>query len=149
MRTLLIASDLGQLRAYVASRDSDDRSPTIELIQESDFLGRRHHFADRDTDQGGRFPSGAAGMQGGMPNGEQHEEMEKAQRVRMRQVAEAVDVLAAADEEAEIYFAAPKPVHRHLVALLNPAVRKRIRKRLELDLVKLPKLELLRRFEQC
>ena len=139
MKKLLIATDLGQLRAYRSEQDFDDPSPTIDLIQESDFLGRHHQFADRDTDQAGRFREG-------LSDGEQHAEVLESERVRMRQVADAVGMLAAAEGEVEIYLAAPKPVHRQLISLLSAAVRNRIRKSLELDLVKLPKRELLQRF---
>lgn len=139
MKKLLIATDLGQLRAYRSEQEFDDPSPTIDLIRESDFLGRHHLFADRDTDQAGRFREG-------LSDGEPHAETGEAERVRMRQVAQAVTTLAEAEGEAEIYFAAPKPVHRQLLALLGAAVRNRIRKSLELDLVKLPRRELLRRF---
>lgn len=147
MRKLVIVTDLGQLRAYLIRQEFDDPSPTIDLVRDADFLSRHHRFADRDTDQAGQFPAGAAAMACGMPHGEQHDEIQEVARARIRQVAAAVSELAGSEPEAGIYFAAPKPVHRQLVSQLGDAVQKRISKSLQLDLVKVPKLDLLRRFE--
>lgn len=145
MKALMIATNLGQLKAYRVIRDPDEPSPTIDLIEERDLAGRSSHVAERVTDQAGRFPSGSVGM----AYGERHGEAEKAERDALDEVASSVEKLAAAETESILYLAAPKTIYGQLKKRLSSPVQKRIRRSLELDLTKLPKLDLLQRFDKA
>lgn len=140
----MIATDLGQLRAYRVIRDPDEISPTIDLIEERDFVGRSRHLAERVTDQAGRFPSGSEGM----AFGERHGEAEQAERAALDEVVRAVEELAATEAESILYLAAPKTIYGDLTKRLSSPVQKRVRRSLELNLTKLPKLDLLHRFDE-
>ena len=144
MKTLIVATDLGRLRAYRAVQDFDDPSPTIETVREEDFEDRHSRVANRVTDQAGRFPSGNEGMS----YGERHGESEEARQAQLRLVADAVNEVAESEPEMEIYFAAPQSIFSRLREMIGPTVNSRISKSLALDLVKVPKLDLLRRFEE-
>ena len=145
MNTLMIAADLGQLKAYRVVHDPDEPSPTIDLIGDEDFENDHSRFANRDTDQAGQFPSGPSGMAAG----ERHGESEEARRVQLGKVASAIDLLAHSEPGSRILLAAPKPIIQQLLDLLATDVRDRIQKELALGLTKEPKLKLLQRFDSA
>lgn len=144
MNSLLIVADLGRMKAYRVTRDElqPDTSPAFLDLADEDLANLHSRVSDRVTDKAGRFAYGS----GSIAVGERHNEEKEAEENQLRAIAGRINRVAAA-EQGKIYLAAPQTMLRNLVESLEPAVRDRIRRDLALDLVKAPKLELLRRFE--
>lgn len=143
MNVLIITADLGRIKAYSVTQESDEESHCIKLIGDLDLNNAYSRFANRDTDQAGRFPSG----QSGMAAGERHEEKTEARRVQMKRVAAEINSIVEGSPEAPIYLAAPQTINQQLLDQLNSETRERIRRNLARDLVKETKSDLLQRFE--
>lgn len=152
MDTLLIVTDLGRMRCWRLRRDPDqpELSPTFETVADESLETSHSYYADRNTDQGGRFASRAASgnpASPGMSTGERHGEEEQAEKDGILQLAEVIARVVEGSPGLPVYFAAPQAIHRRLFDLLPGGVTGRIRKDLALDLTKAEKLDLLRRFE--
>lgn len=145
MKTLVIATDLGRLKAYRVTQEMDEPSPKFEEICDEDFANRHSRYANRNTDQAGRFPSGLSGM----THGERHGEANQARLDQAKLVAEKIVELAGVEPGCDIFFAAPQAISAELLQHIDGSVAGRIRKQLALDLVKVPRLELWRRFEEA
>lgn len=139
----MIVTDLGRMKAFRITRDEDapNTSPAFTDLVDDDLDNLHSKVSDRVTDQAGRFPSGPSGM----AIGERHSEEDEARQNQLHAIADRINRVAG-DERGEIYLAAPPTMQRPLLAQLSSAVRGRILRNLALDLVKVPKLELLRRF---
>ena len=140
----MIVTDLGRMKAFRLTRDEDapNTSPAFTDLVDDDLENLHSKVSDRVTDQAGRFPSGPSGM----ANDERHSEEEEARQNQLQSIAERINKVAG-EENGDIYLAAPATMQRQLLSELSAGVRRRILRNLALDLVKVPKLELLRRFE--
>ena len=144
MNSMIIVADLGRMKAYRLTRDElqPNTSPAFEDLADVDLENQHSHISDRVTDKAGRFNYGA----GSIAVGERHSEEDQAETRQLQAIAESIDQVAGSDQ-TDIYLAAPQPMIRQLLDAINPRVRKRIRKDLPLNLVKAPKLDLMKRFE--
>lgn len=144
MNILLIVADLGRVKAYRITRDDDDpnTSPAFEDLADDDLENQHSRVSDRVTDQAGRVAYGS----GSVALGERHHEEEEARTNQLKTVAERINTIAG-DKSGSIHLAAPQPILRQLLDALDAGVRGRIRKSLGRDLVKSPKLDLLKRFD--
>ena len=106
-----------------------------------DLANLHSKVSDRVTDKAGRFDYGP----GSQSVGERQSEQEEAEARQLDGIAQAIHEAVGAGNE-DIYLAAPKEIIADLVSLLDPAVDRRIRNQLPLNLVKAPKLGLLERF---
>ncbi|MDX1680509.1 MAG: host attachment protein [Akkermansiaceae bacterium] len=142
MNSLIILADLGRVKAYRITCDDDDprTSPAFEDVLDVDLQNQHSKVSERYTDKAGRFAYG----KGSQSVGENHNEEDEAEAQQMGSVADVIQEAAKGD--SDIYFAAPKEIVADLQKTLDAALRKRIKKTLELNLVKTPKLELLDRF---
>lgn len=140
---LLIVTDLGRMKAFRITRDDNDpaASPAFTELADDDVENLHSRVSDRVTDQAGRFPSG----NGGMSIGQRHGEEQEARGRQLAVIAERINRVAAGGDSG-IYLAAPPTMARPLLDAIAADVRRRIRRYLTLDLVKAPKLDLLRRF---
>lgn len=143
MNLILVVADLGRVKAFRLRKDEDDpnASPAFEDLLDDDLENQHSRVSDRVTDQAGRFPSGPSGM----AIGERHSEEENARQNQLQAIADTINQLAAR-EDGKIYLAAPQTTIQHLLDELDNGVRGRVEKELALDLVKAPKLDLLKRF---
>ena len=144
MNLLLIVADLGRVKAFRLTRNDDDphASPAFQDLLDEDLENQHSRVGDRVTDQAGRFPSGPSGMAAG----ERHSEVEEARHNQLQAVASVINGLAGR-EKGRIYLAAPQTMLRQLLETLDGEVRQRVEKELPRDLVKTPKLDLLKRFD--
>jgi len=144
MYSLIIVADLGRMKAYRITRDElqPNSPPSFEDLADIDLENQHSKVSDRFTYQAGRFKSGT----GSASAGERLSEEERAEGQQLEAMAETISDVAAATE-GKIYFAAPQTVLRQLVGALKAEVRQRITRELPLNLVKAPKLDLLKRFE--
>ncbi len=148
MNRLLITADLGRLKIYRVKQDElFDTKPSIKLEQEFDPPDLHSRFAERDTDEAGRFPRGTPSKTaGGMSYGERHNEEREAEEHQLHLVAGTINAAVEAEGGQGFYLAAPQTVHKRLLDLLTPEARNCLLEHLAVDLNKAPKLELLRRF---
>ncbi|MBB5351032.1 protein required for attachment to host cells [Haloferula luteola] len=144
MKRLLIVADLGRMKAYRISKDDDDptTSPAFEDLKDIDLENRHSRVSDRFTYQAGRMSHGP----GGNSVGERHREQAEVEGNQLLAIAGHIDAVAQGADET-ICLAAPKTILAKLRDSLSAGVRQRIVKDLPLDLVKVPKRELLQRFE--
>lgn len=143
MNLMMIVTDLGRMKAFRITRDDDDptESPAFTDLADDNLENRHSKVSNRVTDQAGRFPSG----KGGMAVGERHSEEEEARHTQLQAIAGRINRIASG-ENTPIYLAAPPTILHKLLDELTADVRQRIGKDLALDLVKAPKLDLLKRF---
>lgn len=144
MNSLLIVADLGRMKAYRVTRDElqPDTSPAFQDLADDDLANQHSKVSERVTDKAGRFDYGP----GSVAVGERHNEQKEAEENQLQAIAERINDVAGG-ESSKIYLAAPQTMLRNLLEALSPDVRGRIKRDLALDLVKAPKLELLKRFE--
>ena len=144
MNVLMIVTDLGRMKAFRITRDDDDptTSPAFTDLADDDLENSHSKVSDRVTDQAGRFPTG----NGGMAIGERHNEEEEARQHQLDAIVDRIHSVASG-EKTPIYLAAPQTILGQLFDKLGADIRHRVRKDLPLDLVKAPKLDLLKRFE--
>lgn len=144
MNSMIIVTDLGRMKAYRVTRDDlqPNTSPAFEDLADIDLENQHSHVSDRVTDKAGRFNYGA----GSIAVGERHSEEGEAESKQLHAIAEAINRVAGSDS-TDIYLAAPQPMIRLLLETIAPPVRQRIRRELSVNLVKAPKLDLLKRFE--
>jgi hypothetical protein len=71
---LVIAADLGLLRAYRVVQGVTDRRPHLELVEELKPENAHQKLSDQVTDEAGRFPKGGGTghVQGDLSVGERH-----------------------------------------------------------------------------
>lgn len=143
MNSLMIVTNLGRMKAFRITNDEDDpnTSPAFTDLADDDLENLHSKVSDRVTDQAGRVPYGP----GSHAMGERHNEEQEARQSQLQAIARRVNAVASGDE-GKIYLAAPQTILKQLLDQLTADVRNRIRKELDLDLVKAPKLDLLKRF---
>jgi len=146
MKRLIIAADLGHLKAFDVSRDGSGSSPRIRSLRHDTFEGYKPRAKDRLTDSAGRFPGGAPG-QGGMGYGEEHNEQLEMKKRQLKVVAESIDEVAQSEAWDEIYLASPPSMHLALFEMLSSDVREKVREHIPADLVKVPDKDLVSRFD--
>lgn len=144
MNSIIIVTDLGRMKAYRITRDElqPGTSPAFEDLADVNLDNQHSHISDRVTDKAGRFGYGS----GSIAVGENHNEENEAEENQLQAIAGEINKIAG-NQDCDIHLAAPKTIFHRLMEALNPDVRRRIKRDLALNLVKLPKLELLQRFE--
>lgn len=143
MNAIIILADLGRMKAYRITRNDLDSasSPAFADLADVDLVNQHSKVSDRMADKAGRFAYGS----GSKSVGERQSEQDEAEGRQLDGIAGAIHGAAGTGDE-DIYLAAPKEIIADLVDLLGPGVGQRIRKQLALNLVKVPKLDLLERF---
>jgi len=149
--TLIIAADLGLLRAYRQIKASQGHQPHLQLIAELKPVEAHEKLSDQVSDQAGRFPrgGGAGGTPGDLSAGENlHQEGEQEHRLIQR-LAETIDELLADGEVTACLLAVSAPIHQQLFDALEPKTRGKIRQVLASNLAKTEPSELLEHFEKA
>lgn len=140
MNSLIIVADLGRMKAYRITQDDlqPDSPPSFTNLADIDLENQHSKVSDRFTYQAGRSK--------GHTVGERHSEREEAEGQQLDSMAETINEVVKT-EGGEIYLAAPQTILRPLLDALDTKVRGRVKRDLGLNLVKAPKLDLLKRFE--
>ena len=143
MNARIVVSDLGRMKVYGISRDELEpgASPAFEDVADVDLVNQHSRVSDRMADKAGRFSYGP----GSKDVGERHHEQDEAESQQLGSIAAAIS--EATGSQHDVFLAAPKEIVSNLVAALDSKVSARIVKTLPLNLVKAPKLELLKRLE--
>lgn len=145
--SLIIAADLGGLKAFRLTRDEITETRRIELIQRSDAPRGDERISDRVTDQAGRFPVGNAIAGGQMSHGENHNLESEIQARAIRKVAEEIGEWVAEENPKNWYLAANNEIEQRIVDALDDSVRRKLTKRVRRNLTKVDKSELLAHFD--
>ncbi|MGB6222500.1 host attachment protein [Haloferula sp.] len=144
MESIIIVADLGRMTAYRITQDElqPGTSPAFDELADVNLENLHSKVSDRVTDKAGRFSYGS----GSIAVGERHHEEREAEDQQLHSIIGNIERVAGDGDQA-IYLAAPQTMMRQLIEALSPKVRKRIRRDLALNLVKAPKLDLLKRFQ--
>ena len=145
--SIIIAADLGCLKAFRFTRDEITETRKIELIQRSDSQEGHERISDRVTDQAGRFPVGNAAAGGQMSHGENHNLEHEMQSRAIRQLAEEIGQCVAGENPKNWFLAANSEIDQKIVDALDESVRQKLSKRIRRNLTKADKMELLELFE--
>lgn len=141
---LIVVADLGRVKAYRVTRDEMSPNPRLQLVDDVELTDAHGKVLDKVTDKAGRFPGNGTGP-GGMSIGEPHNFHLENERRLLRQVAERINDLV---KGVRIwYLAAVKEINPRLVESLSPQARATMAKNLPADLIKIPKDEILERFQ--
>jgi len=136
--SLIVTADRGSLKAYKVN-ETPNRGPSLQLVQAVDFTDAHGRYADKVTDQAGRFPTGDGTSQSGRHQNSVAErqgiETENDRRI-FHELAETIAKVVKAEGGEGWSFAAPASIHTAIVALLPAAVRGRIVEHVKSDLVK-------------
>jgi hypothetical protein len=143
--TLVVVADLGCFKAYKVENNQTTRTPRLELIEQFDNPEAHGRLVDKVSDQSGRFPRGTGG--GAMSDGERHNIGLEMRKRFVKQLAQRFNSLARNQEIERCLCAVSKEINRLLVEELEPGVRAKIEKTLPVDLTKLDRTEILKRFE--
>ncbi|HYG25186.1 MAG TPA: host attachment protein [Verrucomicrobiae bacterium] len=148
--TLIIVTDLEQLKAYRVDNDPLHSNPRLELI-DTFKTGAARKLVEETTDLAGRFPraSVAHEIMGGMSAGERHNiELEKRKRC-LRQLSRRINGLVKAPDVERCFLACSREINNALLAELDPEVRARIEIDVASDLTKVNRSDLLSHFKSA
>jgi len=143
---LVIASDLGLLRAYRVVRGAARRLPHLELVEELAPQSAHLKLSARVSDKAGRFPQGrganpaAGNLSAGEPN---KSELEQTRRL-VRLFAARINTLLRDDVVEDCWLAASPPIRHRLLNQLKAPARAKIRKTFALDLARAHPVKVLR-----
>lgn len=148
---LFIVADLGLLRAYREVQRRQDRQPHLELLEELTLESAHAKLSEQVTDQAGRFPKGAGtgDVPGDLSAGERlNLETEQSRRL-ISQLAGRINALLADDAVTQCALAASAPVHKQLLAALNPGARRKLSQVLASNLARTDPQELPAHFAKA
>ena len=141
--TLIIATDLGNFRAYRLIR-TERNTPRLEIVEEFESVDAHGKLGDKVTDQAGRYRAPALPM--GMSYGERQKIDLELRRRLIKQVAEQLRKIVSRAEVETCYFAASPEINQQILEEAGPAVRAKIEKNVACNLTNVEKAELLRHF---
>lgn len=157
MNRLILTANLGLLKVYRVTMDElSDPSPSIRLERVFDPPDKHSRFEERDTDKAGRFSMGSrhsapggsgGGFTSGMGHGERHNEKLETEKSQLALIVDTINEILSRESGREFYLAAPEPIHNRFLEGLSGEARGRLLEHIPADLNKVPRMELLRRFQ--
>ena len=140
----MIATDLGELKAYIVVLEAKKR-PRIYLIEDVAFVNAHHRVAEMVTDMAGRHarPTAKAWT---APIADDHNIQLETERRLLNEIAFHIKHIIDENDHQGVWLAAHKEMHRQLLDELPHQTRAMIEKELPRDLVKADKFELLEQF---
>ncbi len=144
---LVLLADLGTLKAYKVTRDELHGHPRIDLVENMENVNAHQRISDMVTDQAGRFGVGNGVAAGQMSHGENHNLKTENEKRSIELLSSRVNEIVGGSDAAHFYFAAPAQINQRVVDGFSSAVRAKMQKNLNSDLIKIDKSELLARFQ--
>jgi ATP-dependent exoDNAse (exonuclease V) beta subunit len=141
----IVAADRAHLRIYQQESAGEDYD--MQIASSLDLASGKQSYTARDTDQAGRFP----GSKGTSPGGSIDERLPMQEEQQKRAAAEVgahVNEFLQQHPGATWDFAAGPVMHRAILDVLDPDVRKRLGATLVKELVNQPLPELRAHFSQ-
>ena len=138
---LVIVADLQHFKLFRVKTDPSGRE-SLECLLSSDSLDVHQKPSEKLSDRSGHCET-AWGVQGG---GENHNMAEEEEQRRVHELVGQILQALATHEHEEVYFAAPKHIHKNIIEHLSPALKTHLTCNVALDLTKTPTDEILRHF---
>lgn len=145
--TMIVVTDLEQLKAYQLDDDPMHSNPRLELVERFN-TGAARKLVEETTDLSGRFRRAIGSREScGMSDGERHNiELEKRKRC-LRQIAERINILLRDSGVERCFLAASREINNALIDELTPQARSKIEIDIASDLTKVNKADLLGHFK--
>ncbi len=146
---LLVVADRGGLKAFRVEPNPTPRAPRLRPVQALDLTISHGRFADKVTDQAGRFGAGSANGTPGAGGVAEHTtiDLENSRRA-VKQVAEQIAAVVKQEQTEGLLLAAPASMNAALVEELPTELRNRIVENVSADLLRLDTAKLASHF-QC
>ncbi len=141
--TLIVVIDLGLLKAYRLEHTRLN-TPRLTLVEEFATADAHEKLADKLTDQAGRYRVPTSNM--AMSGGERQKIALEFRKRSIKQLAEVLSRLLSNGEVDQCYLAASKEINHPIVDELSAPARAKITKKLQADLTKIDKGDLLDHF---
>lgn len=141
---LIIATDLGRLRAYRIEL-TPKGTPHLDPVADLMLLDAHRRFADRVTDMAGRH-SGPTQKRWGTPMADDHNLRLETERRLIKEIAKHVEQIVLENGHEGVWFAAHKEINHQILDELPRPIGARIEKNLSRDLTKAEPTELLDQF---
>ena len=149
MKKLIIAANLGRIRVLKYREAGLDPIDHEHLLDEPTESGKEHVLSVQEwvTDKAGRFSQGnAAGVEGGMSYGEEHELKDEIERNAMRRVAARIGEIVREEDHPIWVLAAPRSILPRLESMLPVDARQSLEYTVSSDLTRCPLPEMEERF---
>ncbi|MCC5845273.1 MAG: host attachment protein [Verrucomicrobia bacterium] len=149
-KTIIIVTDLGLLRAYLKTDPDNGRPPSLERIEEWKPERARQKRSEQVSDQAGRFPqgAGAVNISGNLSAGESLNTETEQERRSIVELAGRINTLLADPAVTHCLLAVSAPIHKQVLAALEPAARAKITSVIASNLAKTDPGKLLGYFER-
>jgi len=138
---MIVLADLGRVKAFRVTYDMMTSKPQLEQIYDCEFLEAHGRFAERVSDQAGRF---AVNGSPGASTSENHSLRVETDRRLVRMVAEKISELV--QGEQYWFLAAGPEINHRILEHLPPETRAALYKNIPADLVKTPKHQIMDHF---
>lgn len=146
--TIVIVTDLQELKAYRIDDDPQHSRPRLDLVEQF-HTGANRKLVEEATDLAGRFPRATVSREimAGMSQGERHNiELEKRKRC-LRALAQRVNSLLKAPDVERCFLAASREINNALLDELDYQARSKIEVNIPSDITKVGRSELLGHFK--
>lgn len=135
MKNVVIATNLGRLKAYKMAKAAPGRGQKLDLIEDINFVDAHTRFRDQVTDQAGRFH-----IDGKHPyltsDYEALGTKREMERRLIREVADEIEAILEREASEGWYMLAGPEIHNALLELIKPELRERLINSLLGDYVK-------------
>ena len=145
---LLVVADRGGLKAFRVESNPAPRPPRLRQVQSLDLTISHGRYADKVTDQAGRFGTGSASSAQSAGGTAEHTtiDLENSRRA-IKQVAEQIVAVVKQEKTDGLLLAAPALMNTALVQELPPDLRSRLVENVSADLLKIDTAKLVSHFQ--
>lgn len=145
-KVIIVVADLGHFKAFRVTKDFDELSPRIALVESYDSMEGHGRLGDKLSDSAGRFGRGSGKDVAATGSGERHNiELETEKRL-VKMIAGDICKLIKNDTCSRWHLAAEKKINNQIIENLKPEVKARMDKNITANLTKSDKSEILSRF---
>ncbi len=145
---LLVVADRGGLKAFRVEPNPAPRPPRLRPVQALDLTISHGRYADKVTDQAGRFGAGSAVGTPGAGGVAEHTtiELENSRRA-IKQVADQITAVVKQEKAEGLLLAAPSLMNAALLEELPAELRDRVVENVSADLLRLDTAKLASHFQ--
>lgn len=145
MDKIIIVADLGHFNAYKLCK-TPQGTGKLDLIERYDSLQAHGRYADKFTDQAGKFGESVGKNSYAGGSGEAHNiELESEKRV-IKTIAKTITKIIKEEMCGSWHLAAEKTINSQILECLDPSVRAKLEKNIASNLTKAEKSEIINRF---
>jgi hypothetical protein len=144
MNKIVVVADLGHFNAYTLSK-TPQGTGKLDLIESFDSLEAHGKYADKVTDQAGKFGS-ASGKSWAKGYGEQHNIDTENEKRTIKNIARTINKIIRGEKCDGWHLAAEKAINGQIVESLDQEVKAKLEKNIAANLTKADKSEIVNRF---